>query len=92
VLQQKSFDSVKIISIDRDKVLSRLRDIARHITAEHPEVVSVRVFGSIARGDHVGTSDVDVLIVLRDAVVDNPIECVRLFYPYFDGSLGFRVV
>lgn len=88
MLQQKSFDSVKIISINRNKLLSRLRDIARRIYAEHPKVVSVRVFGSVARGDHVGASDVDVLIVLDVDVLDDPIERARLFYPYFDLPIG----
>jgi predicted nucleotidyltransferase len=56
--------------------------------AEHPEVADVRVFGSIARGDHVGASDVDVLIVLRDGESGDPIERIRSFYPYFDLPIG----
>ena len=88
MLQQRSFGSVKIISIDRDELLSRLRGIARHIHAEHPQVASIRVFGSIARGDHVVTSDVDVLILVDGDVPDDPIERARLFYPYFDLPIG----
>lgn len=92
MLQQTSSDSVKIISIDRDKVLSRLEQIARQIHAEHPEVDEVRVFGSIARGDHVGTSDVDVIIVLRDGDLEDPLERVRSFYPYFDLPIGVDIL
>jgi predicted nucleotidyltransferase len=88
MLRQKSSNSVKTISIDRDELLTRLRDIARRIYADRPEVAEVRVFGSIARGDQVGTSDVDVLIVLRNCLMENEIEQVRSFYPYFDLPIG----
>jgi len=88
MLQQRSFDSVEIISIDRSKVLDALRRVARRIRAQHPEVVDVRVFGSLARGDQVGTSDVDVLIVIEDGGSGDPIEQIRGFYPYFDLPVG----
>jgi len=84
MLQRTSYDSVTIISIDRAELLSRLREIARRIREEHPEVVDLRVFGSIARGDQVGTSDVDVLILLEGEDEMDPVERIRTFYPYFD--------
>jgi len=92
MLQHRSFDSVEIISIDRSKVLDALRCAARRIRARHPEVVDVRVFGSLARGDQVGTSDVDVLIVLEDGESNDPIEQIRRFYPYFDLPVGVDLV
>lgn len=88
MLQRRSFDSVEIISIDRDKVLEALRRVARRIRAQHPEVVDVRVFGSLARGDQVGTSDVDILIVIEDSESEDPIAQIRRFYPYFDLPVG----
>jgi hypothetical protein len=92
VLQQRSSGSVRIISIDRDELLARLRDIARRLCAERPEVAEVRVFGSIARGDQVGTSDVDVLVVLEGCVSGDPIEQSRLFCTYFDLPIGVDVL
>jgi predicted nucleotidyltransferase len=88
MLRQRSSGSVSIISIDRARLLRRLRAIAERIRSEHPEVAEVRVFGSIARGDHVGTSDVDVLIVLREGELGDPIERIRSFYPYFELPMG----
>ena len=88
MLQQRSFDSVEIISINRNEVLDALRRVARRIRAQHPEVVDVRVFGSIARGNQVGTSDVDVLIVLENGGSGDPIEQIQTFYPYFDLPVG----
>lgn len=84
----RSSASVKIISIDRDELLAKLKTIAAHLSAEHPEVSSVRVFGSLARGDQVGTSDVDVLVVLRGEAQADPWELIRRFQPYFDLPLG----
>jgi len=97
VLRMQSSASVKIISIDRDELLARLKAIAARLCTEHPEVRAVRVFGSLARGDQVGTSDVDVLIVLRggaqgDALCfttqQDPWELLRVFQPYFDLPIG----
>ena len=88
MLRQTSSGSVKIISLDRSELLSRLRQVADRIRAEHPEVTDVRVFGSIARGDHVGVSDVDVLIVLRNGELADPMEQIHTFYPYFDLPIG----
>lgn len=92
MLRQKSYGSVKIISIDRDEVLARLRQSAERICAEHPEVKSVHVFGSLARGDQVGTSDADVLIVLCNGEPAEPMAQGRLFYSYFDLPIGVDVL
>ena len=90
--RERSSGSVRIISIDRDELLAQLGAIAGRICAAHPEVQSVRVFGSVARGDQVGTSDVDVLIVLQGAGTKDALEQIRRFYPYFDLSIGVDVL
>ena len=88
MLRQTSSGSVRIISLDRNELLNRLEQIARRIVAERPDVVDVRLFGSLARGDQVGTSDADVLVVVcGDAPVD-PIAGARALYPYFDLPIG----
>jgi len=88
MLRVRSFDSVKVISLERDKLLTRLEQIARKIITEHREVKEVRLFGSLARGDQVGTSDVDILIILENDLVYSPLEQVRDYYPYFDLPIG----
>ena len=88
MLRQTSSGSVQIISLDRSKLVHRLEQIARRMAVERPDVVDVRLFGSLARGDQVGTSDADVLVVVRgDAPVD-PIAGARALYPYFDLPIG----
>jgi predicted nucleotidyltransferase len=91
VLRQRSYGSVKIISIDQDELLTKLSAIAKRICAGHPEVKSVRVFGSVARGDHVGTSDVDAMVVLYGDV-GTGFEQIRSFYRYFDLPVGVDVL
>lgn len=92
MLQQTLSDSVRIISINRNEVLARLRAIARRIREARPEVAEVRVFGSLARGDQVGSSDVDVLIVLREPLPGDPIEQIRAFTAYFELPLGVDIL
>jgi predicted nucleotidyltransferase len=83
-----SFDSVKIISLDRDALFTQLRAIAARIRREHREVQDIRVFGSCARGDATGVSDVDVLILLRHSPQSDPLQRIRAFLPYFDLDRG----
>uniref|UniRef100_A0A540V8D2 Nucleotidyltransferase domain-containing protein n=2 Tax=Litorilinea aerophila TaxID=1204385 RepID=A0A540V8D2_9CHLR len=90
MLRQKSSDSVKLISLNQNEVLAALVEIAERIRKDHPDVSSIRVFGSIARGDHVGTSDVDVLIILNRDIhtLTDRLAQIRRFYPYFDLPIG----
>lgn len=86
--QVPSFDSVRIISLNRDELFVRLRDIAARIWQEHHEVEEIRAFGSLARGDARGTSDVDILIVLRASSESDPHRRIQTFLPYFDLDRG----
>ncbi len=89
MLRQRSFGSVKIISIDRDELLARLSSIAGRIRVRHPEVREVRLFGSLARGDQTGTSDADLLIVLQPGQEPaDPLEAIRKYLRYFDLPIG----
>jgi predicted nucleotidyltransferase len=55
---------------------------------DHPEVDEVRLFGSLARGDQTGTSDVDVLILLRETDEKDPHRRIMTFLPYFKLDRG----
>jgi UTP:GlnB (protein PII) uridylyltransferase len=88
LLQQRSSGSVSIISIHRTELLEALRSIATQLCANHAEVKSVRLFGSLARGDQVGASDIDILIVLRGCGQEDRLLLARRYYPYFDLPIG----
>ena len=83
-----SSDSVKIISLNREHVLARLREIAAKIRQEQIAVEEFRVFGSLARGDATGVSDADILIVLRETSDTDPHRRILRFLSYFDLDRG----
>ena len=80
----RSCGSVRIISLDRDAVLERVGACAERLRAAHPEVIEVAVFGSLARCDHTGTSDVDVLVVVERSDLAEPARRILAFLPHFD--------
>jgi predicted nucleotidyltransferase len=57
---------VRIFRLDRDGVLARLRARANRLLREDPNVLEVRLFGSLARGDAHPGSDADLFVVVRD--------------------------
>ena len=59
-------DTVEITYFDRAAVQGALDAYVRLITALHPEIEEVMLFGSLASGTPVPGSDVDVLLVLSE--------------------------
>lgn len=59
--------SVRVWRIDRAAVIDRLRTWARRLASDHPEVLAVVLFGSLARGEATASSDADVLLLLADS-------------------------
>ena len=68
-MQVRSSGSVRIFSLDRAKLLDRLRVAAEQLAAAHPEVEEVWLFGSLARGDARPGSDADVLVILTESAL-----------------------
>ena len=58
--------NVRVFRLDRDGVIGRLRERARELLEQRADVVEVRLFGSLARGDAHPGSDADLFIILRD--------------------------
>jgi predicted nucleotidyltransferase len=56
---------VKIISLNTDDIMRRLKESAHLLRLENHEVTDVYLFGSLATGKAVPGSDADVMIVLR---------------------------
>jgi hypothetical protein len=57
---------VRVFRLDRAGTISRLRQRACELLQQRPEVLEVRLFGSLGRGDAAPGSDADLFIVLRD--------------------------
>jgi len=58
--------NVRVFRLDRDGTIARLRERARDLLEGRPDVVEVRLFGSLARGDAHPGSDADLFVILRD--------------------------
>jgi predicted nucleotidyltransferase len=57
---------VRIAWLDRDRAIAEVRDAAQRLVARDARVLAVGLFGSLARGQALPSSDADVLIVLRE--------------------------
>lgn len=57
---------VRVFRLDAAGVLRRLRARAREVLDRRPDVLEVRLFGSLARGQAHPGSDADLFVVLRD--------------------------
>jgi predicted nucleotidyltransferase len=89
----QSFDSVTIISLQRDEILAQLRSAAQAIRKQHPKVESIRFFGSLARREETGTSDADVLIVITGEYdLGDPLQRIQTFLPYFRLPIGLDLL
>lgn len=58
--------NVRVFRLDQTAVMARLRERARGVLEQRPDVVEVRLFGSLARGDAGPGSDADLFVVVRD--------------------------
>lgn len=77
---ERSSPSAKVTYFDRDRVWRALRRYVASLVRERPEVQLVLLFGSLARGEAVPGSDVDLMVVLSAA--DKPfLERVPLYTP-----------
>ncbi len=85
-----SSGSVKAISLNREGVLRRLKEIVQEASRVFPEIVEVRLFGSLARGEETGLSDADLLIV-TEGEIENPIERMKPYFSFFSDRLDIGI-
>ena len=74
--------NVRVFRLDQEGVIGRLRERARDLLEQRADVVEVRLFGSLARGDAHPGSDADLFIVLRDGAgsfLDRLVPLARMF-------------
>jgi uncharacterized protein len=76
---------VRVFRLNQELVRSRLRAAATRLLLERPEVVEIRLFGSLARGDAGPSSDADLLIIVRNGA-GGFFERAQPLAPYFDGT------
>jgi predicted nucleotidyltransferase len=75
---------VRVFRLHRERVLAALRDRAVRLVDAHPEVLEIRLFGSLARAAAKPGSDADLLVVLKDGA-GPVVERVARIAPHFEG-------
>ena len=70
---------MKVFWLDRDLLKCRIRKAARNLVREHEAVVRVVLFGSVASGRALPSSDADILIVVQTSDV-----------PFIDRATRYR--
>ena len=86
--QIKSLGSAKIISLNKEIVLKEIKKIAEKIKEEEKgNILDIIIFGSIAKNNYTGTSDVDIVIILKESDL-NFIERIVKYRKYFDLDIG----
>lgn len=83
MLVKRSLGSVKLISIDREELFRVLNETAIRIKEENSELIDIRLFGSIAKKEDTGKSDVDIIIIVADSSEDIFHRSLK-FRRYFD--------
>lgn len=58
--------SVRVFRLDRAGVINTLRQRARAVLERRPDVIEVRLFGSLARDEARPGSDADLFVIVRD--------------------------
>ena len=74
-----SSGSVKGIWVNREEILKKLKKICEDALKEFSEIKEIWLFGSFAKGEETGLSDIDLFIVAENQAL-NPVERIR---PYF---------
>jgi predicted nucleotidyltransferase len=81
---------VKAISLNREGVLRRLKEIVEEASRVFPEIVEVRLFGSLAKGEETGLSDADLFIVIKGGN-ENPVERMKPYFNFFSDRMDIGV-
>jgi len=80
--------SAKIISLNKEIALKEIKKVAEKIKEEEKEnILDIIIFGSIAKNNYTGTSDVDIAIILKESELSF-IERIVKYRKYFDLDIG----
>jgi len=81
-----SSGSVKAVYLDRKKALQRIREVSAQAAGKFPEIMEIRLFGSLAKGEETGLSDIDIFLLVESAE-KNPIERMKPYFMFFSEKL-----
>jgi predicted nucleotidyltransferase len=82
----RSSGSARSICLDRESLLTLLREVSGKALLAFPELVEVRLIGSLASGTQTGTSDIDLFLCL-ETLPAHPVEGMKPYYEFFSRRL-----
>ncbi len=56
-----------------------------------PEILEIRVFGSFAKGEETGLSDVDIFVLISSLEEKNPVERLKKYFYFFAENMDIAV-
>jgi len=89
VIQKKSCGSVKIFWLDKKLLDARIKTAVKKMLKERKDIDDVVLFGSFAEGRAGVSSDVDILIIVKDS--DKSFIDRQLDYRDYFGDIGLNV-
>jgi predicted nucleotidyltransferase len=81
---------VKSIYLDRKEILSRIEKTSEEALRGFEEIRSIRLFGSLARGEETGLSDID-LCIIADIEEGKCFEKMKEYFYFFIDRLKFSL-
>lgn len=79
VIQKKSYNSVVVFWLNKDLLKDNIIKAVKQLVAHKPEVKKVILFGSVAEDKELPSSDVDILIIVRESK-----------HPFLDRAIYFQ--
>lgn len=85
-----SANFVKAIYLDRELLLKKLNEIARESAKKFPQIKKIILFGSLAKNEETGLSDVDLFILVEDGE-SNPLKRLKRYFDFFADRLDIAL-
>jgi len=85
-----SLSSVKAIYLNKEELLEELRKACEDALKKFPTIREILLFGSLARGEETGLSDIDLFIVAEN-LPDNPFERIKPYFDFFADRLKIGI-
>ncbi len=85
-MQRRFSGSVKIAFLDKNQAIAELKERSQELLYRDMRVLSVGLFGSLARGQALPSSDADVLIVLRSHPKSRWFDRIPEYHEAFRGT------
>jgi len=85
-VQRRFSGSVKIAFLDKNQAIAELKERSQELLYRDMRVLSVGLFGSLARGQALPSSDADVLIVLRSHPKSRWFDRIPEYHEAFRGT------